>query len=124
MPWVLRYIDDLKIVHTIYTQPVSLDELREAVAANAKLAAEKDTNLFLGDCSTFVQSGPTLGIYQLGTFIASMNDRFNIKEALVVPQEPSTVAEDFRFFKTVATNRSLNVRLFHDVESAIAWLLE
>lgn len=124
MPWVLRYIDDFKIVHTIYTQPVSLDELREAVAANAELATEKDTNLFLGDCSTFDQAGLTLDIYQLGTFIASMNFRHNIKEALVVPKEPSVVVEDFRFFETVATNRILNVRLFHDVESAIEWLLE
>lgn len=123
MPWKLSYLEDLKIVKTVYTEPAKLEELMEAVAANIIVAKEKQTNLFLGDCTALTETGETMDIYELGLFIESLQANWAIKEAIVVPINRKNVVKDLHFFETVAQNRMIMVRLFEDIEVAIDWLL-
>jgi len=123
MPWKLSYLEDLKIVKTVYTEPAKLEELMEAVAANIIVAKEKQTNLFLGDCTALTETGETMDIYELGLFIESLQANWAIKEAIVAPINRKNVVKDLHFFETVAQNRMIMVRLFEDIEVAIDWLL-
>lgn len=123
MPWKLSYLEDLKIVKTVYTEPAKLEELMEAVAANIIVAKEKQTNLFLGDCTSLTETGETMDIYELGLFIESLQANWAIKEAIVAPINRKNVVKDLHFFETVAQNRMIMVRLFEDIEVAIDWLL-
>ena len=123
MPWKLSYLEDLKIVKTVYTEPAKLEELMEAVAANIIVAKEKQTNLFLGDCTALTETGETMDIYELGLFIESLQANWAMKEAIVVPINRKNVVKDLHFFETVAQNRMIMVRLFEDIEVAIDWLL-
>lgn len=123
MPWKISYLEDLKIVKTVYTEPAKLEELMEAVTANIRLAKEKQTNLFLGDCTALTETGATMDIYQLGQFIESLQADWAIKEAIVAPANRRNVVDDLRFFETVTQNRMIKVRMFQDIEKAIDWLV-
>lgn len=123
MPWKISYLEELKIIKTVYTDPIRLEELMEAVQANIKLAKEKQTHLFLGDSTAQSQSGSTMDIYQLGQFIESLNVDLNFKEAMVAPKGHGKVVEDLHFYETVTNNRMIRVRLFQDIETAIEWLV-
>ena len=123
MPWKLSYLEDLKIVKTVYAEPATLEELMEAVLANIALAREKGTNLFLGDCTSFTQTGSTMDIYQLGQFLESLNVGLNLKEAVVAPMAYNNVVNDLHFYETVTNNRMIRVRLYQDVQAATEWLL-
>lgn len=52
-----------------------------------------------------------------------MNAEIHIKEAIVVMKQKGNVVSDLQFFETVANNRLINVRLFFDLETALAWLV-
>ena len=95
----------------------------EAVLANIALAREKGTNLFLGDCTSFTQTGSTMDIYQLGQFLESLNVGLNLKEAVVAPMAYNNVVNDLHFYETVTNNRMIRVRLYQDVQAATEWLL-
>ena len=123
MPWELSYLEDLKIVKTVYAEPATLEELMEAVLANIALAREKGTNLFLGDCTSFTQTGSTMDIYQLGQFLESLNVGLNLKEAVVAPMAYNNVVNDLHFYETVTNNRMIRVRLYQNVQAATEWLL-
>ena len=125
MPWKISYIEDLKIIQTVYTQPSNLEELKEAVFANLNIAKEKQTGLFLADCSSFTESGKTMDIYELGNFLelVTKDIKLNIKEAMIEPLNAKSVGNDLRFFETVAQNRMIKVRVFHNINDAIDWLV-
>lgn len=122
MPWKISYLEDLKIVKTVYTEPAKLEGLMEAVKANISFAKEKQTNLFLADCTALTETGATMDIYQLGQFIESLQADWSVKEAIVAPSTRQNVIEDLHFFETVAQNRMIKVRMFQDIETAIDWL--
>ncbi len=125
MPWEISYLEDLKIIQTIYTQPSTLEELKEAVLSNLNMAREKQTGLFLADCSSFTESGRTMDIYELGNFleVVSKDIKLSVKEAMIEPHNIRSVTNDLRFFETVAQNRMIKVRVFHNYADAIDWLV-
>lgn|GEM_PF-663759 len=123
MPWKLSYLEDLKIIKTVYKEPAKLEELMEAVLANVALAKEKGTNLFLGDCTALSETGSTVDIYQLGQFLESLNVGLDLKEAVVAPKTEKNVIADLHFYETVTNNRLIKVRMFQDIQQATDWLL-
>lgn len=124
MPWKISYDEDLKIIRTDYTDPLSLEDFSQLIEENFLLAKEKGTNLFLADCTKIEASGQTFDIYQLGSMLQSKNADIHIKEAVVVMPQKGQVVSDLQFFETVANNRKINVHLFFDIDSAMQWLQE
>ncbi len=125
MPRKISYLEDTNIIKTIYTEPITLDELKACAMENFSMATEKQTGLFLGDCSSFTQQGNTMDIYELGRFLESISHelRINIKEALIEPPDIQRVSSDLHFFETVTNNRMVKARVFQDMQSALEWLL-
>lgn len=123
MPWEITYLESIKIVKTVYTEPVTLEELVNAAIATLKVAQEKDTHFFLGDCTELTENGSVLDIFKLGEFLESLKADWNIKEAVIAPKTRKNVIEDLSFFETVTKNRDIKVRLFLDENEAIRWLI-
>lgn len=125
MPWKMTYLEDLKIIKTVYTDPLPLEELQEAALSGLALAMEKQTEFFLADCSALTQTGNTMDIYKLGAFLESISvsSKINIKEALILPPNAQNVTRDLKFFETVVNNRMIKAKIFQDAEEAIGWLI-
>lgn len=123
MPWKISYLESQKIIRTEYTDPFMPEDFLKVIAENISIAKEKQTNLFLADCTDLTRSGNVIDIYQLGNMLQAMNAEIHIKEAIVVMKQKGNVVSDLQFFETVANNRLINVRLFFDFESALAWLV-
>lgn len=124
MSWKISYMEDLKIIKTVYTEPITLEETKEAAMANALLAGEKQTGLFLADCSTFHADAKLADIYELGEFLESLSLKMNIhvKEAMIEPPNLYNVSRDLQFYENVANNRMIRVKIFRDQDAAISWL--
>ncbi len=123
MPWKISYLESQKIIRTEYTDPFMPEDFLKVIAENISIAKEKQTNLFLADCTDLTRSGNVIDIYQLGNMLQAMNAEIHIKEAIVVMKQKGNVVSDLQFFETVANNRLINVRLFFDLETALAWLV-
>jgi len=123
MPWNITYLESLRIVKTVYTEPVTLEELVNAAVAALNTAREKDTHFFLGDCTDLTENGSVLDILKLGEFLESLKSDWNIKEAVIAPKNRKNVIEDLSFFETVTKNRDIKLRLFMDEDEAITWLV-
>ena len=123
MPWKISYLESQKIIRTEYTDPFMPEDFLKVIAENILIAKEKQTNLFLADCTDLTRSGNVIDIYQLGNMLQAMNAEIHIKEAIVVMKQKGNVVSDLQFFETVANNRLINVRLFFDLETALAWLV-
>ncbi|MFN8412417.1 MAG: hypothetical protein U0Z26_08515 [Anaerolineales bacterium] len=126
MPWSIEYVEQTKIIKTIYTEPITLEELKDAAQTNLMLAVEKQTGLFLADCSEFKLSGKVIDIYQLGLFLEGLSRKLDlpIKEAMIEPVNANNVSRDLHFYENVANNRMVYVRVFQEEELGIQWLLE
>ncbi|MBL8078670.1 MAG: hypothetical protein JNM55_11955 [Anaerolineales bacterium] len=124
MSWKISYLEDQKIIKTVYTEPITLEETKEAAMANALLAGEKQTGLFLADCSTFQTDANLVDIYELGKFLESLSLRMHIsiKEAMIEPPNVHNVSRDLQFYENVANNRMVRVKIFQDHDAAISWL--
>ena len=121
MPWTIELIDEYQIIETIYVGGIPGDELQAAALANLEMSREKNTWLFLGDC-TKAESGQSLfDIYQLVAFFESVNLPHDMKEAIVLPISSEAVS-DLQFYETVAQNRGYNVRVFNNRTEAVGWL--
>ncbi len=123
MPWKISYLESQKIIRTEYTDPFMPEDFLKVIAENISIAKEKQTNLFLADCTDLTRSGNVIDIYQLGNMLQAMNAEIHIKEAIMVMKQKGNVVSDLQFFETVANNRLINVRLFFDLETALAWLV-
>ncbi len=123
MPWTISYLENQKIIRTEYTDPFMPEDFLKVIAENISIAKEKQTNLFLADCTDLTRSGNVIDIYQLGNMLQAMNAEIHIKEAIMVMKQKGNVVSDLQFFETVANNRLINVRLFFDLETALAWLV-
>lgn len=123
MPWTLSYLEETRILLTVYTNPLTLADLKDATMANVALATEKQSYRYLGDCTALAPGGSTLDIYQFGCFLAGLGLDPASKEAIVLPLSPGA-ADDLRFYETVTRNRGIDVRVFEDRDDAIRWLIE
>ncbi|MBK9780738.1 MAG: hypothetical protein IPP55_11920 [Anaerolineales bacterium] len=123
MPWKISYLENQKIIRTEYTDPFMPEDFLKVIAENISIAKEKQTNLFLADCTDLTRSGNVIDIYQLGNMLQAMNAEIHIKEAIMVMKQKGNVVSDLQFFETVANNRLINVHLFFDLETALAWLV-
>ncbi|NTU72068.1 MAG: hypothetical protein HGB10_09660 [Coriobacteriia bacterium] len=121
MPYTITYLEDEAVVFTDYEPPTSLAELEQVVADNFRIASEKGSWLFLGDCTKLPSSGSVIDVYELGETLDRIGADFRMREALVVTPDPDERG-DFEFFVTVTTNRGIVVRLFTTMEEAREWL--
>ena len=123
MPFVIRFLEDTRILETVYSDPLSLDELKAAARDNLAQAAEKGTYRLLADCTAMQSGGAIVNNYALGNYILSLRPDPKLREAVLLPAS-ARVAGELKFFEDVAQNRGIQVRTFASREDAVRWLTD
>lgn len=121
MPWTVTFDPEHGLVETVYAGRLSRAELFQAAEETLALGQAHGTTLFLGDCRDLAGGHSTLDLYQLSELVKRRAGLAAVKEALLMPGRPASLA-DVRFWETTSRNRGLVVRLFGNRASALAWL--
>lgn len=122
MPWTIKYLEEHQIVETTYDGKLSGREIKEAGRASLSLAAQKNTILYLGDCTTLQPSRSLFDIYEIVKFLLDLKPNRFSKEAILLPKVELS-ANQMRFYETLGRNRGFEVCVFEDREEAIRWLI-
>ncbi len=122
MPWELSVHTDLRVVVVRFVRKVPPEELLAALDATLAAMQSHGTRACLGDCSELEGGHSIVDLYGLVEIIAARWSG-TLKEAVLMPQLVAR-REDVRFWENACVNRGLNVRVFADRDSAIAWLCD
>jgi hypothetical protein len=121
MPWHIQVLQTPLIVETIYSGVLTPAELSEAVRETLALARPGAVNRFLGNCESLVGGHSIVDLYFLADAVMATGLAHTMKEALVIP-EGAAPADKVEFWETACASRGINVRVFHNRQSAIDWL--
>jgi len=123
MPNTTSYLEDLGIIETKYSGIPTLESLEITIQECFRIAREKSTFLFLGDCTELSGGGSPLDMYQMARMYEEIPESRLVKEAIILPISDKGI-EDMKFYETTTRNRGFNVRLFNNRQTAIDWLKE
>jgi hypothetical protein len=122
MPWKTIVHTDLPIIETCYSGSLTKSELFAAAHETLALGQEHSRHLFLGDCSNLSSNPSIFDLYHLAKEISSSNSSHALKEAILMPKIPAFI-ENVNFWETIGRNLGFMVRVFHDRQIALGWLL-
>ena len=116
------YIEELKIIESIFGEKVTIEEMKTKASEAVELGVQKGTNLFLVDCTHLKKGGSIVQLYSIGDYYEKLDIGLGTKQAVVLSEavEPQ---RDIRFYETAIRNRGYDVRVFADRSEAIAWLV-
>lgn len=123
MPWHVIPIAAHPVVELQLTGLMTSAELTEAVAETVRAVREHGVARVLADCRTLAGGHSVFDLYSLASSVADHTAGRSFKEAVILPDNPRA-AELANFWKTTCFNRGLQVRIFSDRETAVAWLVE
>jgi len=123
MTWQVIVHSEPCIVETRYLGSLTPNELEEAARETIRMGIECGSSLFLGDCSRLSGGHSPMDLYLLANIVQDSPMGRTAKEAILLPARASAQSE-VRFWETTARNRGLDIRIFGDRSSALAWLAE
>lgn len=123
MSWSATLSSDLPIIETRYVGVMTPSELSDAVQETLRLVQTSGRTLLVGDCSQLVGGHSITDLYRLAASLEASGMVNKLKEAVLLPSVPEA-NETAEFWETVSHNRGMDVRLFSDRQSALAWLFE
>ena len=123
MPWKCSILADHPILETSYSGSLTPQELDTAINETLVMAESTSTTLLLGNCMDLVGGHSITDLYFFAETVAGHPAIASIKEALLLPSL-SASSEMVEFWETACLNRGIRVRVFHDRQPAIDWLLE
>ena len=98
-----------------------MEDLIAAAKEAMNLAQTHRTARVLADCSALSGGHTIFDLFDLAKDFAAAAQSINMQEAVIIPAGSAKVV-DVKFWETTCVNRGLNVRIFHDRQSAIDWL--
>mgnify|MGYP000873593975 CR=1 FL=1 len=123
MPWTVTFDAGPAIVHTTFTGLVPPEDLEAAVQATLALAVAHGALRFLADCRGLEGGHSLFDLFEKAQRVERSGLSRCVREAVVMPANVR-VRSDVQFWETVARNRGFEVRVFPDLDSAVAWLTE
>lgn len=121
MPWSLSYDGVGKFVEVVYEGMISASDLFVIAGEKAALAQKHGTIRLLADCTTFTGGHTIADLYGFLEQILTQEFVTRVREAVILPVDAS-LHQQVTFWETLGQNRGLNVRVFADRASALAWL--
>ena len=123
MAWDAIFLEKEKIVHVVFSGTISDIEFQEAIAGSLLLAEKNGTKQFLTDCTEMESGASVLKAIELAKKLSGMDEFWEIKEAIIFSKHERAV-KDLEVYEAVTNNRGMNIKIFHDRESALRWLLQ
>lgn len=123
MPWSVSVDGATRTVTTVYAGVLSPAALRDAVEATLAACQAHQLVRLLADCSQLEGGHSVLDLYDTAESIGERPGAALFKEAVLLPPTAAaTAADTVHFWETTATNRGIQVRIFADLDTALAWL--
>lgn len=121
----VTYLENEKIIVSRLTEYFNWSVVEQMVPMLSKLIKEKECQHILLDFATANMKLSTVNIYMTPDKLANEFLKYDVdirslRRAMVVAKDE----DDYRFLSNVTVNKSQLLRIFHDEESAIAWLQE
>ena len=110
------------IIHSVYTGSLAAPELHKATHDILTLMLTEKIDRVLLDCSEAHMEVPAVDVYQLPDIYASRGiSRRQVRAAVVTPKD-GYKRDLYEFYEDVCRNRGYFVKIFDDVDTALAWL--
>lgn len=123
MPWCVNHDAKLPFLETRYSGVLTPAELSAAVQATINMVRTHELYQLLGDCTALEGGHSVFDLYALVDVLLATGLAHRIKEAIVLPTLPMAT-EKVEFWELACMNRGVQVRIFTDRQSAIAWLAQ
>jgi hypothetical protein len=125
MPYSINY-NEAGYIQLVYEGDANLKDLSEVLARGMPLVKEHNCFRVLSDFRTTRLNLSVMSLFSIPENQKILSREMNMpfykfRRAVVVPERDF---EKYRFFETVAVNRSHNVKVFVEPKDAISWLLE
>jgi hypothetical protein len=125
MKFQVSYLEKEQIIVSRLSEFFDWSVAEKMVPELSTLIKEKNCRHILLDFATANMKLSTLNIYMTpeklaNEFLKYGVDIRSLRRAMVVAKDE----DDYRFLSNVTVNKSQLLRIFHDEESAIAWLQE
>ncbi|MFA6079614.1 MAG: hypothetical protein WC779_07725 [Candidatus Omnitrophota bacterium] len=120
MEWNIKYVEDKKILHVIFSGSLDLKKIIEMSKDAAAVSEKYDAYSILMDLTQITNPLPTLDIYKVPEMIEKAGITRRFKIAVLFSKYP----DDFYFYETVSENQGFTVRSFEgkDRDKAVEWL--
>ena len=125
MQFEVSYLEEEKIIVSRLSEYFDWSVAEKMVPALSVLIKDKNCKHILLNFATANMKLSTVSIYMTPEKLASEFMKYGVdirllRRAMVVARDE----DDFQFLANVTINKSQLLRIFHDEESAIAWLME
>ncbi len=116
MPQEIRVDEKLGIIVITPSDPISKEDVLEALSLFSSIFKEKGINKILADVTNLHIVPPMIDIFEIFSVFPH-----GFKHALLIG-EAQSVEDIFRFGETVSVNRGMPTKVFTNRDDAIAWL--
>jgi hypothetical protein len=125
MPYSINY-NEAGYIELIYEGEANVNDLGEVIAKGASLSKEHNCFRVLSDFRAMQLNLSVMSLFSIPENEKMLSRELNapfykFRRAVVVPEKDF---EKYKFFETVAVNRSHTVKVFVDLGNAVSWLLE
>ncbi len=125
MQFEVSYLEEEKIIVSRLSEYFDWSVAEKMVPALSVLIKDKNCKHILLNFATANMKLSTVSIYMTPEKLASEFMKYGVdirllRRAMVVARDE----DDFQFLANVTINKSQLLRIFHDEESAITWLME
>ncbi len=114
-------LPDHRVIEQVAVGSLNDPGVLELILGVHSLQRESGIDDTLLDCRALSQSAAPINLIGLADRVATLGLQPGWRQAIVTPEDPWAAMTVMRW-EAVATNRGMTVRLFHDRESALAWL--
>jgi hypothetical protein len=122
MPWEVSLHAEAGYIETVYAGELMPADLLAAVNETLQLVNTTGLYRLLGDCSQLLGGHSPADLFYLAEALQRHHCGRQFREAVLLPRR-SAAQPDARFWEDTATNHGMDVRLFDDRDTALAWLL-
>ncbi len=123
MPSRVQLSPEHPVIEIRYAGRLSRLELTQSIDEALLLSKESGRVLVLTDCQELAGGHSITDLFYLADRIKELALNHRYREAVIVPELPAT-AGFAEFWETTCKNRGLTVKLFHDRDAALGWLLQ
>jgi hypothetical protein len=125
MPYTLTY-DETGFIKLFYEGDANLNDMKAIIANGVSLAIEKNCFKVLSDFRTMKLNLSVMDLFSIPKNQIIQSQELNVpftkfRRAVIVPKEQF---DKYKFFENVAVNRAHQIKVFIDLDEAMAWLLQ
>jgi hypothetical protein len=121
MPHVTEILSGQRIVEVVLSGALDDPEAVDVLVESRRLQSELDIPDVLLDCSEVVRGLTYSSVVEMADYVVAMGVPSDWRQAVVKPHD-LTASVTIGLWEAAGSNRGMNIKVFPDRESALAWL--